>query len=556
MKKILSIALVLVLLAGIAVSGTMAYLTDTDSDVNVMTLGNVDIEQHEYQRAENADGTFKTDTIDDQTSYVLEDFEQAKALLPIVGDPSTGAAGWDATIVRMTQVDSYGSMDVFAGKNAQDKFVTVENTGKSDAYVRTLVAIEVGDAAADLIGTSYHKTWTKNDVGTVEIDGVNYFVCEYVYAGGQLSDGSWRHENGVLPAKDTTYPNLSQVYLKSVATNEDMVAIDGNGNGMLDILVLSQAVQTAGFETAAEALEAAFPKGENNANVAEWFEGVIEDNADAPVDTWDGTADTTSWYNANDAELTLSTAEAVAGLAELVNGGNTFEGKTIKLDADLDLKGENWTPIGSKEEGKYFTGTFDGNGHTVSGLKIESGDYVAFIGAAKDATIKNVTVEGIVSGEDAAGVVARVEGSTTVENCVNNADVTSSSGKAGGIACNATNTGEGIAEFINCVNNGDITGAANAGLGGILGYANTDAVVEMTNCKNNGDITATNDTVQYVGAAIGYAAAGSKGEISGFENSGALNGGNSLGDSLNRYLVQDNTVLAAYCGTPANWTVS
>jgi len=273
MKKKLTMCLSVALIAVMAICGTLAYLTSEDGDVNVMTLGNVKIEQHEYQRAENEDGTLKKDTIDNQTSYVLEAFEQEKPLLPIVGDPSTGDAGWDDTIVRMTQVDSYGGMQVFAGKNAQDKFVTVENIGKSDAYVRTLVAIEIGSTDGSLIGTSYHSTWTKNEIGVVEINGNNYFVFEYAYVGGQLNDGSWRHENGIVPAGDTTYPNLSQVYLKSVATNEDCEAIDGNGNGKLDILVLSQAVQVEGFENAAAALTAGF--GETTPeNVAKWFENM------------------------------------------------------------------------------------------------------------------------------------------------------------------------------------------------------------------------------------------------------------------------------------------
>ncbi|MBE6729757.1 MAG: hypothetical protein E7568_05955 [Ruminococcaceae bacterium] len=255
LKNLLLTGLSFVLVAALAVGGTVAYLTSEDSDVNVMTLGNVKIEQHEYQRALNADGTYATDTIDDRTSYVLEAFEQGKALLPIVGDPSTGAAGWDTTTVRMSQVDSYGGMQVFAGKNAVDKFVTVENTGKTDAYVRTLVAIECGSGDENLIGSSYHSNWSKNAVGKVEIDENTYYVYEYIYKGA--SDGS-RHVGGVLPAGDTSYPNLSQVYIKSVATNDDMDKLDGNGNGTLDILVLSQAVQADGFANAETALDTAF----------------------------------------------------------------------------------------------------------------------------------------------------------------------------------------------------------------------------------------------------------------------------------------------------------
>lgn len=271
-KKIIAVVLVVALTAAASIAGTMAYLQDQDEDVNVMTLGNVKIVQHEYQRATNENG-YETKEIDGVTSYVLEAFEQAKPLYPIVGDPSTGAAGWDDTVVRMTQVGSYGSMQVFAGKNAQDKFVTVENTGKSDAYVRTIVAIEVGSANAGLIGTSYHTTWTESEIGTVAIDGNNYFVIEYAYNGGELSDGTWRHANGILPAGDTSYPNLSQIYLKSVATNEDCEKLDGNGNGTLDVLVLSQAVQADGFANAKTALDTAFG-AVNATNAAEWFGGM------------------------------------------------------------------------------------------------------------------------------------------------------------------------------------------------------------------------------------------------------------------------------------------
>lgn len=284
MKKFTKIALSALSLASVAaisIAGTVAYLTNTDADINVMTLGNVKIEQHEYERVTNADGSFKKETIDEQTSYVLQDFTQGKELVPIVGDPSLSGtdpayAGWDTTSVRMSQVDSYGGMQVFAGKNAQDKFVTVENTGKTDAYVRTLVAIECGTGDADLIGTSYHSTWTKNEIGTIAVGGVggvNYYLVEYVYKGA--SDVS-RHVNGVLPAGDTSYPNLSQIYIQSAATNEDMVALDGNGNGTLDVLVLSQAVQADGFADANTALDAAF--GDITTTNHPWLSGSGIDN--------------------------------------------------------------------------------------------------------------------------------------------------------------------------------------------------------------------------------------------------------------------------------------
>ena len=78
------------------------------------------------------------------------------------------------------------------------------------------------------------------------------------------------------------------------------------------------------------------------------------------VDTWDGTADTT-WYNDTDTEFHLTTAEQLAGLAEIVNNGNTMEGKTIFLENDLDLAGQEWTSIGNGNNvSNYFAGNFNG----------------------------------------------------------------------------------------------------------------------------------------------------------------------------------------------------
>lgn len=87
--------------------------------------------------------------------------------------------------------------------------------------------------------------------------------------------------------------------------------------------------------------------------------------AESTADKWDGTVDT-SWFNDTDTIFVLTTAEQFAGLASLVNAGTSFFNKTISLEADIDLNGEHWTPIGYK--GRPFMGEFDGNGHTISKL--------------------------------------------------------------------------------------------------------------------------------------------------------------------------------------------
>ena len=292
MKKIIALLLTVVLTASVAIGGTVAYLQDSARNDNTMTVGKVEIEQGEYQRKVNNDGTYATATYDEQTSYVLEAFEQDKPLLPAI-IPNGGTVGgvtwdYDTIPVRMSQVKSHGGASVFNTPNAVDKFVVVENTGKNNAYVRTLIAFEIGSKAANEVMSNLisceiragvtadgSQPWTYGDQGTIQIDGKNYFYWEFIYTGAMTSSG-WKHENGVLPAGATTYPNLCQVYMAAKATNEDVAALDGNGNGKYDIIVLSQAVQADGW-TAADnkhvaefALDTAFGDA-TTTNVAGWF---------------------------------------------------------------------------------------------------------------------------------------------------------------------------------------------------------------------------------------------------------------------------------------------
>lgn len=262
-KSTLIMVVSLVLALALGVGGTMAYLQDTDEDVNVMTLGSVYIEQHEYERVQNEDGTYEMVTSEKYgEGYKLQEFTQGKPLYPAVGEVTDYGK-----IVAFDQLGegASGSQAVLDGiQNAQDKFVLVENTGKSDAYVRTIFAFEMGTMEEsrwdEIFMTSVasftnngDKPWKYTDIGTAVIDSNTYFLMEAVYTGADT-----RHVDGVLPAGEYTYCSLAQVYLKPEANNEDMVALDGNGNGTFDILVVSQAVQTQGFADAETALDTAF----------------------------------------------------------------------------------------------------------------------------------------------------------------------------------------------------------------------------------------------------------------------------------------------------------
>ena len=135
---------------------------------------------------------------------------------------------------------------------------------------------------------------------------------------------------------------------------------------------------------------------------------------------WTGAADT-AWYEDGKTAFEIDTAEELAGLAKLVNAGNSFEGKTITLKADLDLNDVNWTPIG--KSGSTFKGTFIGTGYTIKNLKAIGTEHVGLFGATHvGAHIEGVTVIGAeVSGNDYVGVI--LGGGYLAANCIKNCTV-------------------------------------------------------------------------------------------------------------------------------------
>ncbi len=96
--------------------------------------------------------------------------------------------------------------------------------------------------------------------------------------------------------------------------------------------------------------------------------------ADGGMEDWTDYTDT-SWYSDGETVFHISNAEELAGVAKLVNDGNTFNGSTVYLDADLDLGGREWTSIGYGNNVKnYWGGVFDGQGHTISRLYSHSSE--------------------------------------------------------------------------------------------------------------------------------------------------------------------------------------
>lgn len=218
-------------------------------------------------------------------------------------------------------------------------------------------------------------------------------------------------------------------------------------------------------------------------------------DADLGWTTPDGWRYFTNVKEANDYEtewgLGISTPLALNEFRERVDNGETFDGKIVKVEADIDMQGETWgTGIG--ERLGYFKGTLDGQRHTISNLKINIPDQnsniqrLGFFGYIVDATITNLRLDNFYvisqSKMTAAGVLAGWAMTSTISNCyVRNSQATTG-GNAGGLVGSATGTdiSKCVVEGTHAVHGTDgETFDAYNGVGGLVGVSNW---VTIRNC--------------------------------------------------------------------------
>ena len=190
-----------------------------------------------------------------------------------------------------------------------------------------------------------------------------------------------------------------------------------------------------------------------------------------------------------DADLYIANVNDLKAFADSVNAGNNYSRKVVALVADIDLEGATWTPVGVASN-KGFSGTFDGNGHTISDfvLSASSGKYGAgfFGNLLGGAVIKNVNFDSVSYAvrSNIVGVVAGyLYGSGTFGNInVTNADI-QSFGKVGGILGMAADPGAHTVTLTNCSVEGCIGGAYN--VGGLIGLVLQGQTVNLTDCETD-----------------------------------------------------------------------
>ena len=186
-------------------------------------------------------------------------------------------------------------------------------------------------------------------------------------------------------------------------------------------------------------------------------------------------------YDSNTKTYTVYNANGLMNIAELVKGGKTDI--NITLDTDIDLTGKDWTPIGTDYDNSY-TGTFDGGGHTITGLTFTTNDkYAGLFGwLNKAGTVKNVVMEGvqITSNQIYGGSIGGVAGSSwgTIENC-------SVSGSVSGTVYVGGVVGAQIGGSITgCSSSATVKGTVD--VGGVAGQTNSSAT--LTACYATGNV--------------------------------------------------------------------
>ena len=227
-KKVLALVLVLALTVATTIGATVAYLTDTDAEDNVFTMGNVEIE-------------------------LIENFGDNDPTTPEKVLPATGSAQ-DGTL-----------------KNGITKEISVKNTGSENAYVRVHIAIpqllddgaDTFDASANLLHFNFVEDsvgegkwdWSKT-TGAVYTGDWNYYeetIDNVVYNVYVVT-----YESILAPGAETPEKAMSQVYFDSDITNEDVAEITKALGEEWDIKVVAEGAQEAGFANAYEALNEAF----------------------------------------------------------------------------------------------------------------------------------------------------------------------------------------------------------------------------------------------------------------------------------------------------------
>ena len=234
-----------------------------------------------------------------------------------------------------------------------------------------------------------------------------------------------------------------------------------------------------------------------------------QDSASYRDTSWSGSGTSGSPY-------LITSAQELAGLAYRVNSGTNYSGRYFRQTRDIDLSAHYWTAIGDFENGRSFLGNYDGDGHKITGLFINSGSFqglFGYIGNSSSASIHDLAiVDSSIQGDDYLGAIVGYIENGTISNCYNAGTVSGYSSIAGIAGSNISAT------IRNCYNTGNISG--DVLVGGIVGEGGNSGGT-VANCYNTARISGD--------AGIGGIIGTNMGRVYSCFNTGAVSGSSAGG---------------------------
>ena len=469
-KLLLIVSLVLAMT--MSLGGTLAYLTDSDADVNTMVLGNVKITQNEQQRVEIGNA-----------AAGLESFEDGQMMLPAVYDLKDADGKSLDPAREVVEVNGYkitygGGMRTFP--NYMDKIVTVTNNSNTDAYIRTIIAVPAGLNENDTDGDVSEQWLHYNFVSDTDTEPANGWYWgkskadgEYpekymldnvnLFGDGKLYDITVATNKNAIPGNTTTAPNLVGLYLDNDVDYKDGAYYGKNANGgtepvkvwegtELKVYVLSQAVQASGFSDAWTAFTNSFGDVTED-KVKEWF---ANPSIDTPSSDWPSN--------------------------EPVDKENKTVVKTLQELKDALAADEPYIMFGADIEGNVTVTQKEGVNVVIDGAGYEYKGILTVYGNARKTGAETLTIKNI-DFVAAAGAEACIlspsrdlygysySHNVTVENCT----FTDSDDDVNCAAIRMKNGGDMYWTVIGCT--------VNSGMHSLMQAANVEAGLTITDCK-------------------------------------------------------------------------
>ena len=499
-----------------------------DYDATAPWVGNADTAWYDNAAAGTVDFTLDTaaelaglaqivnsgkDSFEGKTITLAADLDLNNTPWTPIGDRS-------ATAVKFNGTFNGAGHTISNLKVVGSKGVGLFGATWNSAHIENVKVVNAYVSGNDYVGTIVGGGYlSKNCIKNCTVENATVIATPYLMENGKYDGGA---KAGVIAGQiynghiiGNTVKNSTVSAYRDLGGIVGMLAIDGGAG-----------VEASGNTVENVTLSYVGVAGAYADNTANGNMAAVVGRAGENV-TVSGNTDTGVTENeANKGVTAIYTVDELVAFAAKVNGGNNFAGKTVILGADIDLSNREWTPIGT--DATPFNGTFDGNGKTISNLKITSGkSNVGLFGRTNDGEIKNLTVENaLVTGRLNVGVVAGTPYTSKFTNITVAGHVEVNGfayvGGVGGknayadwtnIAVKVDETsyvkansvengtayrtyvggvvgfmGEGGHTFENVTSNIDVIGST-CDVGGITGIAHYDN--SFINCVSTGDVTIT-----------------------------------------------------------------